>query len=418
MVEYPNDPRMNSEFTFSNCESPYRQNDSVLIDMPPPVSSRTPASCLESGFSAEQVANRTDPPIYILPPMASDKVTLRKFSGYSHEDPERFLSEFESYVTFSGLNFDPNTARKVAAFHIHLSGPALTWFHSLDSSVKQDWPSLMGAFTVQYLVRDHLDPTIMAESSAYHKLKLLPGQPLEDFHAQIMEKGKRLDKPERDMLYQFTEGLPPTLAFFVRAGMCTTLKGAFVSAKSAEAAGYRSHGSQIPTFDPRVNAISPAGDHESTAIADLQTQMSQLVTIVKGMQNFSSPCPVPSTNDRQSRAQSSFHCYKCQGPDHRKRDCLWTGDGERTPNVCCQICGQYGHSATQCKKFPAGTTQSMPTVQSIDFSRQSNGYPYPPPQNQTFAYPPSQNQTFAPNNHQGNAYFPRDVGRGLSGGQM
>lgn len=136
--------------------------------------------------------------------MSSDKVSLRKFSGY----PERFLSEFGSYVTFSGLNFDPNTARKVAAFHIHLSGPALTWFHSLDSSVKQDWPSLMGAFTVQYLVRDHLDPTIMAESSAYHKLKLLPGQPLEDFHAQIMEKGKRLDKPERDMLYQFTEGLP------------------------------------------------------------------------------------------------------------------------------------------------------------------------------------------------------------------
>ena len=46
----------------------------------------------------------------------SDKV-IRKFSDYMHEDGPKFLQEFESYLTLSGVD---NEQRIIAAFHRHL----------------------------------------------------------------------------------------------------------------------------------------------------------------------------------------------------------------------------------------------------------------------------------------------------------
>ena len=60
----------------------------------------------------------------------SARIALRKFSGYPMEDPERCLSDFEAYCKISRIN---NTdGRKVAAFQLHLQGPANTWFNCLE----------------------------------------------------------------------------------------------------------------------------------------------------------------------------------------------------------------------------------------------------------------------------------------------
>ena len=53
--------------------------------------------------------------------MAS-RVTLPKFSGFTMENASRFLTAFNSYATLYQLT---NDDRKVAAFHLHLAGPAL-----------------------------------------------------------------------------------------------------------------------------------------------------------------------------------------------------------------------------------------------------------------------------------------------------
>ena len=66
----------------------------------------------------------------------------RKFSGYSQDNASKFLSEFQIFATHHGLDNSPE--RKVAAFHLHLQGPALQWFDSLESVLK--------------LSRDNLEP--------------------------------------------------------------------------------------------------------------------------------------------------------------------------------------------------------------------------------------------------------------------
>ena len=57
---------------------------------------------------------------------------VKKFSGYTTDDAEQFLSDFEAYVIFTKL--DLNEQRRIAAFQLHLCGPAQVWYSSLASA--------------------------------------------------------------------------------------------------------------------------------------------------------------------------------------------------------------------------------------------------------------------------------------------
>ena len=58
------------------------------------------------------------------------------FSGYSTDKAKKFLAEFESYATLHNIQ---DHKRKVAAFHLHLIGQALSWFNGLDNATKALW---------------------------------------------------------------------------------------------------------------------------------------------------------------------------------------------------------------------------------------------------------------------------------------
>lgn len=307
-------------------------------------------------------------PFIVIPPI-SDRVPMRKFGGYTHEEGTKFLEEFESYITFNGLHFDPSPQRKIAAFHMHLIGPARVWFHALDSASKSSWTELEKAFREKYTVTDSLDPALLVESASFHRLKWHPGQPLEEYHSIILEKGLKLGKPMRDMVYQFIEGLTPSLAFFVRSGMCTDLQSALLRARSGEASGY-CNGVPGMLNPPLVAAVSKSETQKSD-IEELKSQVQALTSLVQGLQV--SP---------QKDSTSSTHCYRCKGMGHRQRDCRWTGHGESRPQDTCQLCNQRGHVATQC-------------VKNINITQ-------PPPPMPT--YPASVN------------WFPPGIGRGHSGG--
>lgn len=164
---------------------------------------------------------------------------------------------------------------KIAAFHVYLASPAQISVYPLPSTDKQSFDTMLEKFREQCVpTNTAYAPALMVESAAFNKLQLGATQSLEDFHSVIIEKARRLGKLNSDMLLQFTEGLPPSLAFFVRAGMANSLKAARIFVKSGDATGYRVNfpGSQCV---PKVSAMKPSSMH-STEADELKEQVQQL----------------------------------------------------------------------------------------------------------------------------------------------
>ena len=71
-------------------------------------------------------------------PIMDRSIRCRHFSGYPHENALTFLQEFESYSLM--FNLDHDDSRKIAAFHLHLQGPARSWFDSISNSgILHNW---------------------------------------------------------------------------------------------------------------------------------------------------------------------------------------------------------------------------------------------------------------------------------------
>ena len=59
------------------------------------------------------------------------KLHVKRFRNTT-DDAEQFLSDFEACVIFTKL--DLNEQRRIAAFQLHLCGPAQVWYSSLASA--------------------------------------------------------------------------------------------------------------------------------------------------------------------------------------------------------------------------------------------------------------------------------------------
>ena len=271
----------------------------------------------------------------------SSKVNLDVFSGYSGENGQKFLDEFDSFCVLQGLTDDRRT---IAAFHLHLKGPALVWFNALNSDLKSVWTLLRFAFINKYVTLDTFDSRTVAESALFDTMSLQDHQPLEGFHSDILEKGTRLQKPERDMIAKFINGLPHQLAFFVRAGNPQSFQEALQKAKLGEAYGYRSSGN-VPT----ACAVKAEGNTMDQLVQRLDRLEARLTAV------HQSDRPVRNTGHKDQKRK--FACYNCAGEGHRKMQCNWNGTGPKDATVKCQICNQYGHPATSCKKFPVPENQ-------------------------------------------------------------
>ena len=83
---------------------------------------------------------------------------------------------------------------------------------------KDTWEHLHAAFKDRYVaINEHNQPALIAKGELFNNLGLSPGQALEEYHSIVIEKGVQSQKPERQQLLKFIEGLPEQLAFFVRA---------------------------------------------------------------------------------------------------------------------------------------------------------------------------------------------------------
>ena len=80
--------------------------------------------------------------------------TCKKFSGYPHENGNKFIKEFESFAILHELDDyeedeTVDETRKLAAFHLHLQGPALTWFSGLAPELT--WDNVKAQFIAKYV---------------------------------------------------------------------------------------------------------------------------------------------------------------------------------------------------------------------------------------------------------------------------
>ena len=285
--------------------------DNEQYNLPPNNVPQTPGVLINNPMLSTTPGSTSGSVQNIVFPMAFPMIdrTLKKFNGFMHEDGTKFLAEFKSYVTLTGI--DTTSSRAVVAFHLQLQGPALIWFNALPTHVK---PSFV-----------------------------------------VQEKGRRLEKSDRDMTFKFIDGLPPQLAFFVRAGRVSTLRDALHSAKLGEAHGYRAHtNSNVPV--QQDSTLTSSGRLQPTVSQDDSVQ--QLTKRVTALEvNSATPKNIRS-NDKLKRksGKSPVICFKCSGPSHIQKQCNWDGTGDSQPTTRCQLCDQMGHAATFCLKLPRKST--------------------------------------------------------------
>lgn len=266
---------------------------------------------------------------------STGRVSLEKFSGYPTDDAERFLSNFSAYCTFSRIN--PQDLRTVAAFQLHLQGPALTWFTCLNDSDKNSWENVKQLYQAKYMDKRN-KPVLLVETEQFLNLRLLPHQQMEDYYSKIMEKGRRINKNDQEIVLKFIEGLPSQLAFFVRAGNPEDIHAALTAAKLGEAYGYRASpspaGCDIPPAASTVAAVQP-----SDKLKVLEQKLDKLFS------EFNKVRLSRNTEPFHNRQQST--CHACKGAGHIKRFCNWAR-GNNEPNIQCQLCEQFGHRAINC----------------------------------------------------------------------
>ena len=87
------------------------------------------------------------------------------------------------YSVFNKLTDD---ARTVAAFQLHLTGPALTWFINLDSAICRKWDFVERAFKTKFVTVN--TPVLLVETEMFQNLRLIPGERLEDYFSAILER--------------------------------------------------------------------------------------------------------------------------------------------------------------------------------------------------------------------------------------
>jgi hypothetical protein len=272
--------------------------------------------------------------------------TCRNFFGYPHENGETFLNEFESFSTLHELDYEDDESRRLAAFHLHMKGSALTWYNGLQTNAETKWNDVKTLFIDKYVRVGWQHPSVLIENEIFHNLSLKPGQNIEDVYCLLIEKGQLLSKPEHEIMAQFIKVLPEKLAFYIRASKPNDTTEALTIAKTGEAYNYSEHDTTI--------AAATVTKSQSDDLADMKLQINQLTDVVKGLtfqcknrpNENQGPVPKESPNFQQPRCTGT--CFKCNATGHARRNCNWNGEGRPSTQSQCQLCSQFGHFATQC----------------------------------------------------------------------
>lgn len=315
-------------------------------DKSPPIFTSTPNHPIEETSIPEQAVSLPQPTFLNMDRLAKCK----EFNGYPQENAKRFFSEFESFATLHNLELDEK--RRIAAFHLNLKGPALSWFNSLSEVARKSWETINVLFKEKYVNVNWQSATVIMESELFQNLSLSPGQTIEDYYSKVVEKGQILQKPTHELLAKFVSGLPERMAFFVRAGNPTDLSSALASAKMAEACGYRKHDDTVDAIRKKEDSNAPAEaskDDMKQEINHLKNQVTHLTKLVEKLSvNKDTPHGKSTSQSYRPPQNNEIECHRCKGKGHYQRYCNWNGSGLPS-KATCQLCRQHGHFASGCR---------------------------------------------------------------------
>ncbi|CAG2185803.1 unnamed protein product [Mytilus edulis] len=210
----------------------------------------------------------------------------RKFGGYPHENAFQFLSEFESYAVLHHI-LPEEDARKIAAFHLHLCGPALTWFNTLPADNKQLWQTFEQVYKKQYIDIDFRSPTIL----------------LEGHHS---DSANCLAAAKMGEAYGYRKDEAPLVAAVTKSANNTPAAVKDLNNFKTDV---------VSELQGQINSLTQA-------VSKLATNFSQQLDNsrdVKENDRFSRP----RNRDRQVYQYDRGLCRKCQAPGHFARACNW-----------------------------------------------------------------------------------------------
>ena len=285
---------------------------------------------------------------------------IERFSGLNCGiSPANFLNMFSSYVTVQSLNSDK---QKIAAFHLHLQGEAMSWFSGLSQEETDTWGHVQTAFRIRFIENNiQNEPDMISAMHAFNAMSLAPGQSISDYFIMIQEKSKSLGKSAAETTLRFVDGLPTELKFFVRTGSPKSLEEAFTAARNGEAYGYRATQTcshvPVPAAIPTVAAISPELNEVKSNLASLtaivKSQQEMMKLILDGKNHDQTREQRGATNARGSTqrtndSQRAITCHNCRGQGHVQRVCNLARNARSRPDFLCYICNQYGHGSRCC----------------------------------------------------------------------
>ena len=309
---------------------------------------------------------------------------LPKFSGLSEGSlsPENFLSTFLSFLAVQKFDTD---SQKIAAFHLHLDGDALSWFHNLSGDRKDTWSKLQSAFKSRFQeLNSRNAPDMVSALQNFNAMTLQESQSISDFYGNISEKARALKKSPEETMLRFIDGLPEQLKYFVRLGNPSNIDEAVTAARNAEAYGYR--------YSPNCASIEPSTDSASQSPQSLSAKIDRLTNIVERQQTmlenlqwqqqqgqrwgqqqqqqqqqqrrFNAPFHAhtqhrprfQNTNQRHFApvsntsvtSQNATFCSNCNLHDHNISQCNKVAHARPRPDLHCFRCKLWGHSSRFC----------------------------------------------------------------------
>ena len=135
-------------------------------------------------------------------PFRSPKaVKLEKFSGYESQDVDRWLKKFANRLQSTSHALDP--CSKAADLANHLSGPAETFYFSLDEDVRSNYDKLVDALRERYSSDDFKWRLRQQLSSRKQGAK----ESLDSYIEFINTTCQRLGVSKADQLHFFVQGL-------------------------------------------------------------------------------------------------------------------------------------------------------------------------------------------------------------------
>ena len=186
--------------------------------------------------------------------MAEFGLSPGQFGGSKDEDAEKWMADFESWVTYKGLSGE----KGMAALALFMKKGAHEWFLSLGETQRTNWKAFSDAFRDRYLVQE---ATAWKEQTQIYEITQKPDQSVDDYITLILKKARKADVSPETLKALVLKGLKPNIRAHTMQHELTSIE-------------------EIKRWAKMAEASEGTGDTSSSS-----TQMAELIRTMKAMKS-------------------------------------------------------------------------------------------------------------------------------------